>query len=103
MQPTDLGVNSSDATTATVQWTVPLIAYTPETYRVSYSTGSLTRQVLMSDPVESGADFDAVNQMFSVELTGLKPNTAYKYQVISSNTVGTNTSETKNLTTTPGS
>ena len=103
MHPTDLGANSTDATTATVQWTVPLIAYTPETYVVSYSTGSLTRQVLMSDPVESGADFDAVNQMFSVELTGLKPNTAYNYQVISSNIIGTNTSEAKNFTTTPGS
>ena len=103
MQPTDLGAISTDATTTTVQWTVPLIAYTPETYVVSYSTGSLTRQVLMSDPVESGADFDAVNQIFSVELTGLKPNTAYNYQVISSNIIGTNTSETKNLTTTPGS
>ena len=102
MQPTDLGFISTDATTATVQWTVPLIAYTPETYVVSYSTGSLTRQVLMSDPVESGADFDAVNQMFSVELTGLNPNTAYNYQVISSNIIGTSTSETKNLTTTPG-
>ena len=102
-QPTDLGDNSTDATTATVQWAVPLIAYTPETYVVSYSTGSLTRQVLMSDPVESGADFEAVNQMFSVELTGLNPNTAYNYQVISSNIIGTSTSEAKNLTTTPGS
>ena len=102
MEPTGLGIISTDATTITVQWTVPLIAYTPETYIVSYSTGSLTRQVLMSDPVESGADFDAVNQMFSVELTGLKPNTAYNYQVISNNTVGTITSETKTLTTTPG-
>ena len=103
MQPTNVRVITTSATTATVQWTVPLIAYTPETYVVSYSTGSLTRQVLMSDPVESGADFDAVNQTFSVELTGLEPNTAYNYQVISSNTVGTNTIETNTLTTTPGS
>ena len=103
MQPTDVGAISTDASTTTVQWTVPLIAYTPETYIVSYSTGSLTHQVLMSDPVESGTDFDAEDQMFSVELTRLKPNTAYNYQVISNNTIGTNTSETKNLTTTPGS
>ena len=102
MQPNDLTVISTDATTATVQWTVPLIAYTPETYVVSYSTGGLTRQVLMSDPVESGADFDAVNQMFSVELTGLEPNTAYNYQVVSSNTNGSNTSESESLNTTAG-
>ena len=102
MQPTNVRVISTDATTATVQWTVPLIAYTPETYVVSYSTGSLKRQVLMSDPVESGADFDAVNQMFSVELTGLEPNTAYNYQVVSSNTEDTITSESQSLNTTAG-
>ena len=79
-----------------------MIAYTPETYVVSYSTGSLTRQVLMSDPVESGADFGAVNQMFSVELTGLEPNTAYNYQVISTNTEDTITSESQSLNTTAG-
>ena len=102
MQPTNVRVVSSDAATATVQWTVPLIAYTPETYMVSYSTGSLTRQVLMSDPVESGADFDAVNQTFSVELTGLEPNTTYNYQVITENTVATTTSELQNFITTSG-
>ena len=102
MQPTNVRVISTDATTAVVQWTVPLIAYTPETYVVSYSAGGLTRQVLMSDPVESGADFDAVNQMFSVELTGLEPNTAYNYQVISSNIVETNTSKSQSLNTTAG-
>ena len=102
IQPTNVRVVSTDATNATVQWTVPLIAYTPETYIVSYSTGSLTRQVLMSDPVESGADFDAVNQIFSVELTGLEPNTAYNYQVISSNTEDTITSESQSLNTTSG-
>ena len=101
-QPTNVRVVSTDATTATVQWTVPLIAYTPETYIVSYSTGSLTRQVLMSDPVESGADFDAENQTFSVELTGLEPNTAYNYQVISSNTEDTITSASQSLNTISG-
>ena len=102
LPPTNVRVASSDATTATVLWTVPLIAYTPETYVVSYSTGSLKRQVLMSGPVESGADFDAEDQTFSVELTELEPNTAYNYQVISSNTVGTNTSESQSLNTTAG-
>ena len=102
MQPTNVRAISTDATTAVVLWTVLTIAYTPETYVVSYSTGGLKRQVLMSDPVESGADFDAVNQMFSVELTGLEPNTAYNYQVISTNTEDTITSESQSLNTTAG-
>ena len=99
MPPNDVKVISTSATTAVVLWTVPAITYTPETYVVSYSTGSLKRQVLMSEPVESGADFDAVNQVFFVELTGLEPNMAYNYQVISENTVGTVSSETHFLTT----
>ena len=103
MQPTNLRVSSPGATTVTVQWTVPMIAYTPETYVVSYSNGTLKRQQpWMSDPVESGTDFDAVDQTFSVELTELEPNTAYSYQVMSKNTVSTTNSELQSLTTTVG-
>ena len=105
MQPTDLRVTSPGATTATVEWTVPLIAYTPETYTyvVNYSTDNLKCQVLMSDPVESGADFDAVNQSFSVELTGLEPNTTYNYQVMSENTEDTAVSVLQSFATIAGS
>ena len=99
MPPNYVRIISSSATTAIVLWTVPAIVYTPETYIVSYSSGGLKRQVLMSDPVESGADFDAVNQVFFVELTGLEPNMAYNYQVISANTVGTVSSESHFLST----
>ena len=103
MQPTNLKVISPGATTITVQWTVPLIAYTPETYVVSYSNGTLKRQQpLMSDPVGSGTDFDAVDQTFSVELTGLEPNTAYNYQVMSENSEGTTASAQQRLNTTAG-
>ena len=102
MQPTNLRVTSPGDTTVTVQWTVSLIAYTPETYVVSYSTGALTCQVLMSDPVESGTDFDAVDQTFSVELTGLEPNTEYNYQVMSENSEGTTASVPQALNTTAG-
>ena len=101
MPPNNVGVVSTSGTTATVQWTVPLIVYTPERYVVIYSTGNLKcrYQVLMSDPLESGADFDVANQVFFVELTGLEPNTVYNYQVISENTVGTTASESHLLTT----
>ena len=102
MQPTNLRVSNPGDTTVTVQWTVPLIAYTPEIYVVSYSTGTLKRQVLMSDPVNSGAEFEAVNQTFTAELTGLSPNTPYNYLVMSNNTEGTTTSEPQSLTTTAG-
>ena len=75
---------STSFDSATIQWTVPLIAFTPETYVVHYGTniGSLN---LMSDPVESGYDFEAVNIIFTIHLNGLHPGTLYYYQVSATN------------------
>ena len=40
---------------------------------------------LMSDPVESGDDFEAENTLFTVQLNGLHPGTMYYYQVSTTN------------------
>ena len=84
MEPTNLMDIATSFNSATIQWTVPLIAFTPETYVVHYGTnmGSLD---LMSDPVESGDDFEAVNTIFTVQLKGLNPGTMYYYQVNATN------------------
>ena len=39
----------------------------------------------MSDPVESGSDFETVNQVFSVELTDLMDANMYFYRVVATN------------------
>ena len=55
---------------------------------------------VMSDPVESGSDFEAVNQVFSVALTGLVDTTTYFYQVVATNGQGSTSSDVLSFTTT---
>ena len=61
---------------ATVQWKVPSVLYTPETYKVQYRTKS-------SDLYETKFTMDT-----KVALFELLPNTDYYFQVIAQNTVG---------------
>ena len=98
-QPTNLMDIETRAMSTTIQWTVPIIAYTPETYVVNYGTsmGSLD---MTSAMVMSGSDFEAVNQVFSVALTGLVDTTTYFYQVVATNGQGSTSSDIQSFTTT---
>ena len=98
VKPTNLTDISTSSDSATIQWTVPLIAFTPETYVVHYGTAMASLN-LMSDPVESRDDFLAVNQVFSAELTKLVHYTTYYFQVTAANTYGFNRTEMKNFQT----
>ena len=82
---------------ATIQWTVPRIAYTPETYTVHYGTssGSLTP---FNQQRENSDNFTATNLQFSIQLTGLSAGTRYYYQVVAMNSVGSNQSTINNFT-----
>ena len=83
---------------ATIQWTLPRIAYTPETYTVHFGTspGSLTN---ISQQRQSGDSFTATNLPFSVQLTGLAARTRYYYQVVAVNSVGSTQSLVQQFTT----
>ncbi len=95
---TDLTATSDFYNTATIQWTVPVIAYTPETYVVYYGTDMSTLD-RMSDTVSSGSDFVATNIQLFVELTGLTFSTEYYYQLVANNTFAPTYSEVMNFTT----
>jgi len=84
---------------ATIQWTVPRIAYTPETYTVHFGTspGSLTP---FSQQRQSGDDFIATSLSFSIQPTGLSAGTTYYYQVVAMNSVGSTSSVEESFTTT---
>ena len=97
-QPTNLMDIGTGAMSTMIRWTVPIIAYTPETYVVNYGT-SMSSLDLTSAMVMSGSDFEAVNQVFSVALTGLVDTTTYFYQVVATNGQGSTSSDIHSFTT----
>ena len=97
-QPTTISSGNVGFTSAIIQWTVPIIAYTPETYVVNYGI-SISSLDLMSRTVQSGSDFEAVNQVFAVELTGLVDSTTYFYQVVAANGQGSSSSVIQSFST----
>ena len=60
------------------------------------SNGSLN---LMSDPVESGDDFDEENSEFCTELTDLLHHTMYYFNVTATNTIGSTSTTVLNFHT----
>ena len=99
LKPSNIRNSTVTHNRATIQWTIPRIAYTPENYTVNFSTspGSLTN---VSQQQESGDNFTATNLPFSVQLTGLSAMTTYYYQVVAMNSVGSTASVEQSFTTT---
>ena len=66
---------------------MPSISYTQETYSVAYG---LNQQQLDSSSiaVTGSSDLNAVNQVYSTNLTGLEEGRTYYYRVQSMNTIG---------------
>ena len=69
--------------TVILAWTVPRVAYTPETYTVVYGTNQLSLDQ-RSDSVNGTSG----TTHYSVELTQLQHSTQYYYQVESVNIAG---------------
>ena len=97
-QPTNLMDIGTGATSTMIRWTVPIIAYTPETYVVNYGT-NMSSLAVTSAMVMSGSDFEAVNQVFSVALTGLVDTTIYFYHVVATNGQGSTSSDMQSFDT----
>ena len=80
-----------------IQWTVPYIFYSPETYVVQYGT---SRDSLIHN--SSSTDSEEEVMTYSVELSGLRDNTAYYVQVLATNTAQrSNRSTVHTFTTLP--
>ncbi len=62
---TDLTATNVQYDRAAIQWTVPVVAYTHETYVVNYGT-DMNILNSMSETVSSGSDFEATDLTFSV-------------------------------------
>ena len=83
--PQNVAVIAISGNRATIQWTVPSIAYTPETYVVEYGTSQDSLN-LTSYPQKSGPDIIITDVTYSVQLSNLEPATNYQYQVVATNT-----------------
>jgi len=79
----------SAATLAVIEWTVPLISFTPETYETQLVTDDDDPGLVQSLTVESTRNISAVNQRYQVVVEGLLPDNNYDYRILSSNQNGT--------------
>ena len=94
-KPVDLVIVFSTHTSVTVQWTVPFIAYTDESYFIKYgpSLASTTSSVPGSD------DRSTLNGMFDITITGLVADTTYKFVVVAVNSFGETNSDISTFVT----
>lgn len=98
VQPIDIVHTTLTSDLAVIQWLVPEVAYTPETYNVIYGTDR-TSLNYTSETVIGATDTTALNQVYSVTLRNLHSNTTYYYQVVATNNIGVNSSLISELST----
>ena len=102
VKPTDAVHTTVTAHYAVIEWLVPVIAYTPETYTVYYGPDEAQLNIT-SDIVIGTTDITAKNQIYSTTIVDLPSNTTYYYQVVATNSAGLNKSEIAQLATSPPS
>ena len=84
------------ANSANITWIVPIIIFDQETYSLEYGNdmGILDTRNLMGN-----ADYNSVNESFSVMFTNLIPYTEYNYVLIATNSNGTTVTGPNTFTT----
>lgn len=83
--------------TALINFTVSSFSYTtPETYSITYY--SLATQDLNSNEINSTTE---ANTSYQFILTGLEDYTTYNFSVISTNCIGSTSTDLKSFTTLP--
>ena len=81
VRPEDITFMDVKSDSVIIQWTVPYISYSPETYVVQYDT---SRDSLIHNSSSTHSDEEVMT--YSVELSGLRDNTTYYVQVLATNT-----------------
>ena len=89
-QPMTVQTVNITSNSATVQWLIPYISYTPEQYTIDFGTARETLG-LRSSTLSSTTDISALNITYALTLQGLPPNTVYFFQLRSVNTYGATT------------
>ena len=88
-------------TSALIQWSVPIVTYSPEQYTVYYTTNSSGCPADSDEGYNKSVTVYGLNhtdfftirdQQYNVTLTNLHPDTVYCYKVVATNTEGRNES-----------
>ena len=96
----DIRVVSLMNTIATISFTIPSIAYTPETYTIQY-IGLDLQNMLKSSKSEQSPNITATNMKYQITLTDLEEANTYNFTVVSTNCIGNSSSQTMSFTTLP--
>lgn len=86
-QPALVQAVNVTSTSATVQWVIRRLSYTPEQYTINYGISRETLD-LRSTILSSTTNISTLNTTYELTLQGLAPNTAYFYLLRSVNTYG---------------
>ncbi len=98
MQPIDIVHTTLSSEIAVIEWLIPAVTYTPETYTVTYGTDR-TMLNYTSEVVVGSTDISAISQVYTVTVRNLQSNTRYYYRVVATNSNGTNSSVIRELLT----
>ena len=101
VQPTNVRVVNVSSSSATIEWTVALISYTPEQYMVQFG---LRENMLneTSTTVNGNRNVSVMNETHTLVINDLHSGTTYYFRVISRNTFGSAQSNLATLTTLQG-
>ncbi len=97
-KPIDTVPTTLSSELAEIQWLIPAVVYTPENYTVFYGIDQ-TLLNYSSDVVVGTENIMDTNQIYTVTLNNLEPNTTYYYQVTARNSIGVNSSDVEMLVT----
>ena len=84
-------------TSALIQWSVPVVTYSPEQYTVYYTTNSSGCPADSDEGYNKSVTvyglnhtdfFTIMDQQYNITLTNLHPDTVYCYKVVATNTEG---------------
>ena len=90
---------SETETTATITFTVPAIAYTPEIHYIQYIGQELQNVLRNSTSITGPNNIAVMDATYSIMLTGLEEANTYDFTVVSTNCIGNATTEVMNFTT----
>ena len=92
---------------ATIRWTIPQVAYTPENYTIQYGTSmdnlSYTSSGNQTINIEDYQFITDTNIQYQATIRGLSVGIQYFYRIVSNNSVGSNVSIIGNFTTSESS